>query len=1204
MDFKYGKRGEALRELLRKRIVFLDGGMGTIIQRAGLGEDDFRRGRREFEECAAELKGNNDILNITRPDIVGGIHRDYYRAGADIVTTCTFASTRIAQADYGLSGMAREMAAAGARLLRSVADEFEASDGRPRFVAASIGPMNKSASMPSDPSDTAARSVTFDDLRASYIEQMQAMYENGADLFLLETNFDTLNVKAALHAYLTLREEAGCDIPVAVSATISDMSGRLLSGQTIGAFYASIRHANPLFVGLNCALGAEKMRPYIEEFSRVAECFTHCYPNAGLPNPLSEYGYDQTPGDTAGHLAAYAREGLLNVIGGCCGTTPDHIRAVVDACSGFAPRIPAPRRSSTMLSGLEPLELEGDSAPFVFVGERTNVAGSAAFKKLVAAGDFGGALAVARRQVDSGANMIDVNFDEPMLDSPACMAAFLNMAAAEPEIARVPVMIDSSDWETVLAGLKCVQGKGIVNSISLKEGEGEFLRRAREIRRHGFAMLVMAFDENGQAASKEDKVRICKRSYDLLVADGIEPCDIVFDANVLTVATGIPEHDSYAVNFIEAVREIKRVCPGARTSAGVSNISFAFRGNNAVREAMHSVFLYHARRAGLDFGIVNAGMLAPYDEIEPRLRSLVEAVVLDEGHGAVEALLAAADSYRGAKSDASAPGHDDFDDLDWDAKMLRCFVKGEDGRIEEVTRHFHGELGDPLKVIEGPLMDAMKRVGALFGEGKMFLPQVVKSARVMKKAVAYLEPFMPKGGAGRGKVALATVKGDVHDIGKNIVASVLSCNGYEVEDLGVMCPPEKILEAARRSDLVGLSALITPSLGEMENVARLFEREGLKVPLILGGATTSETHTAVRIAPLYSGPVMRVEDASVVAGACAELLSGDRAAIVGLRASQERIKGEFERGRAAAASGLVPFEKAREMRAKCEFSRELAAKPASFDLWLGDHPVGELESLFSWGMFFNAWGMAGVRCRMGDGSDAGRMSKEFFRDALGILEELKKVARPKAVWRFFRASSDGDDVELYRADDRVVETLRFLRNQSPVRGECASAADFVAPADAGFRDCVGLFAATAGAEAAEFAASLKRDGRDYDSLIASTLCDIIAEAYARYINERKMRPFSQSAGVRPACGYPMWGDHSEKLKIWRLLNAETKAGISLTESFMMVPASSVCGLWLPNPGARYVNGVSVGPDQLAAYAARKGVPVDEIRKSLSVKIVE
>lgn len=1198
MSVKYGERGELLRRILGERIVFLDGGMGTLIQREGLEESDFRGSEKELLESKAVLKGNNDLLNITRPDVIEKLERAYFEAGADIVTTNTFGATRLIQAEYGLADIAKKINACAAKIATTLAREFEKRDGKPRFVAGSIGPMNKTASIPPNPDDTAARAVTFDELESSYREQMRALYEGGVDLFLLETSFDTLNVKAAIYAYLTLKDEISLDIPIAVSMTVSDLSGRILSGQTISAFYESIKHAEPLFVGLNCSLGAEKMRPYIEEFDRIAECYTHCYPNAGLPNPLSKFGYDQSPEEMARHLQAYAADGLLNVIGGCCGTTPEHIKAVVEACSKYPPRKPRQESEDMCLAGLEVLRLKKSGAPFVFVGERTNVMGSLAFKKMVREGRWQDAVSVAHAQVENGANAIDVNFDEAMLDSKSCMRTFLNMLAAEPEIARVPTMIDSSDWQTLLAGLKCVQGKGIVNSISLKEGEEAFLSKALEIKKFGFAILVMAFDEKGQAVTKEDKVRICKRSYDLLLSVGIKPQDIIFDANVLTVATGIPEHDAYAVNFIEAVREIKKLCPLARTSAGVSNISFAFRGNNPVREAMHSVFLYHARKAGLDFGIVNAGMLANYDDIEPELRDLVEAVILNKGHGAVEALLEKAESIKASASAVSHVRHDDFESLDWNEKLKRCFVKGLDDKIEAVTEHFYAELKDPLKVIEGPLMLAMKHVGNLFGEGKMFLPQVVKSARVMKKAVAVLDKYMSKdSSAKRGKVVIATVKGDVHDIGKNIVGSVLTCNGYELVDLGVMCEAEKILEAARDADLVGLSALITPSLNEMANVAKLFERENMNVPIIVGGASTSTLHTAVKLAPLYSGSIMRVEDASVVAEACSNLISDSGEFSRKLKESQRKLKEDFESS-GGQAPQVLPYAQACQKKVALEFKKEDIAKPASFDLWLGDHSVEELEKFLSWNMLYSAWELEGAS----KGVEHEDARKNLLKDAQGELENLKKVARPKAVWRFFRANSKQNDIVLHRADDKVLGVLHFFRNQKPTNGACACAADFVAPRESGLTDCVGLFAATAGVEAQNYVESLKAQGDEYRSILAATLCNMLAEAYARYINEIKMRPFATCMGVRPACGYKMWGDHSEKATIWELLNVEKKTGIRLTENFMMYPPSSVCGLWLANPSAKYVNFVTIDKEQLADYEARKGG--GNIRRYLSVDVVD
>ncbi len=1196
-------RSEKLRSLIKERIVFLDGAMGTLIQREGLTEADFRGSEKILQDLKAELKGNNDILNITRPDIIGKLHRAYYEAGSDIVTTCTFGATRLAQAEYGLADYAKEMNIAAAKLLRNIADEFEAKDGKIRFVAGSVGPMNKSASIPPDPNNTALRGVSFDELKEAYSEQMRTLYENGVDLFILETNFDTLNVKAAIYAYLELKEELNADIPLGISITISDMSGRVLSGQTIEAFYTSVRHADPLFIGINCGMGPEKMRGFIEQISRVAECATHCYPNAGLPNPLSEFGYDQTPDTTAKHLAEYVKDGLLNIVGGCCGTTPAHIAAMVRDCSGIAPRVPNAKSFAMYLSGLEPLSLPEKNAPFIFVGERTNVMGSIAFKKLVLAGDFIGALAVARKQVENGANVIDINFDESMLDAKSSMCTFLNMAAAEPEIAKVPFMIDSSDWDVIEEGLKCVQGKAIVNSISLKEGEEIFLERAKKIKKYGAAVLVMAFDEKGQAAEIADKVRICKRSYDLLLSIGFPPEDIIFDANVLTVATGIAEHNAYAVNFFEAVAEIKRLCPYSRTSAGVSNISFAFRGNNSVREAMHSIFLCHARKAGLDFGIVNAGMLVPYDEILPELKTLVEDVILNKGEAAVEALLEAAEKYKGLAQGA-VEKQDDFDSLSLEEKMRRCFVKGDDAHIAEVTRAYYDILKDPLKVIEGPLMGAMRHVGELFGEGKMFLPQVVKSARVMKNAVAVLETFMDKSVGGRGKIAIATVKGDVHDIGKNITASVLACNGYEVEDLGVLCPPEKIVDAAKRSDIVGLSALITPSLSEMAYALELLQKEGLKVPVIIGGATTNPVHTAVKLAPIYDGLVVHVEDASVVASVVSEIMDASEATILKIKASQDALRREFEATAQSSNSKMLSFAEAKKCSAKAEFSQDLVAKPLSFDAWLGDHKIEELEPYFSWGIFFSAWGMEGIRGKMKDSTPQGQFTKEFFADALEVLAELKKIAKPKAIWKFFRANSDGDDVELYRADKKLLTKLCFFRNQLPIGGQCASLADFVAPKNAGYADCIGLFAATAGAEAEDFARGLKATGDDYGAMIAAILCNIIAEAYARFLNEQKWKPFAKGLGIRPACGYPAWGDHSEKIKIWNLLNVQERTGISLTENFSMTPASSVCGLWLANPSAKYLNNMNVGQDQLEEYSKRKGLLSSDIKKFVSVKLFE
>lgn len=1197
-ELPLSERGKLLEKAIGERILFLDGAMGTLIQRCGLSEGDFRKGDERLEKLGGQLCGNNDLLSITRPDIISKIHKDYYLAGADIATTNTFGANSVVQAEYGVGGgILSDMNAAAVRAAKEAAREVSAElGGKPLFVAGSVGPMNKSASIASDVSDPSMRAVSFDELRESYFEQMEVLAESGADLFIIETSIDTLNVKAAIHAYLGLCRKRGERIPIAVSMTVSDMSGRILSGQTIEAFYASIRHARPLFVGLNCAMGAEKMRPYIEAFDKVAECFTHCYPNAGMPNPLSEFGYDQRPEDTAKYLGNYCRERLLNVVGGCCGTTPKHIAAIVRECSKFKPRKPKCADSLT-LSGLDILRIPDEDSPFIFVGERTNVMGSPSFRKAVKEGRFDDAVSVARGQVENGANIIDVNFDESMLDSPACMRKFMNLIGAEPEIARVPVMIDSSDWDTVLAGLKCAQGKCVVNSISLKEGEKKFLERAEEIRMFGAAAVVMAFDERGQASTLSDRVSICRRAYFLLVGKaGFDPRDIIFDANVLTIATGMREHDSYAVDFIEAVREIKRTCPLARTSAGVSNISFALRGNNRVREAMHSVFLYHARRAGLDMGIVNAGMLVPYDEIDPRLRKAVEDVVLNANPGATDALLAIAPEYAGASARSSADtAGEGAGGLSKQERLDRAFVRGEEDVAAGLALDFLEKLKEPIKVIEGPLMGSMRKVGELFGDGKMFLPQVVKSARVMKRAVAAIEPYMEPSASGTGpKVVLATVKGDVHDIGKNIVAVVLGCNGFKVTDLGVMVQPETIVEAARNADILGLSGLITPSLDEMANVLIALERAGLRVPVMVGGATTSDLHTAVKLAPLYSGTVVRVGDASLSSGVCAGLAMGpnSKAFSLEIAARQQALRDRYESERTqdCGEKKLLPIAEARAKKAVCDFSH--AVRPPFFGVKTFEVPVSELEKNMPWGMFFKTWGI---------GKDAAKADSDFYADALSMLEKLGKVARPKVRLGFYAASSDGDDIDLFEGG-RKIERLSFLRSQAPnSRGECLCLSDYVAPSASGTADSVALYAATIGVEAENYVNSLKSESEEYSYMLAQTLCDSLVEALSAHVQKSMFADFPGArSGVRAAVGYPSYPDHSEKAKFEKLLSLEDSVGVRLTDNYMMTPKSTVAAIWIANPSAVYFS-AQIGRDQIEDYAQRNKRNVSDVEKYISVK---
>ncbi len=1204
MRIKFSESGEKLNALLGQRIVFLDGGMGTLIQRQGLTEADYHKGCSELENSKRELLGNNDLLNIARADVIEKIHLDYYLAGSDIVTTNSFALTNIAQADYDISDSLidklNKEAVAIAKRAAKKASEILGKDEDSLFVAGSIGPMNKSASIACDVEDASLRAVSFDELSSAYSKQMQSMFEAGVDLFLLETSIDTLNVKAAIYAYLNLIEKWGVRVPISISMTVSDASGRILSGQTIEAFYASIRHANPLFVGLNCSLGAEKMRPYIEMFDRQAECFTHCYPNAGMPNPLSDFGYDQMPEDTARYLSQYAKDGLLNVLGGCCGTTPAHIKAVVQACKDFKPRKPRTPNRAMLLSGLEPFEVVEENAPFVFVGERTNVMGSPAFRKMIKEGRFGDALSVARNQVENGANLIDVNFDESMLDSPECMRKFLNLVGADPEIARVPIMIDSSDWETIVSGLKCIQGKGVVNSISLKEGEEKFLAHAKQLKKFGAAAIVMAFDENGQASTLERRISVCQRAYKLLVEEAdFPPEDIIFDANVLTVATGMPEHNSYGIDFINAVREIKRTCPFARTSAGVSNISFALRGNNPVREAMHSVFLYHARLAGLDMGIVNAGMLAAYDDIDATLREAVEAVILNTSDSATENLLSIAENFKGGDSKKSS-SQSDWDSMSWDDKLESAFIKGLDDKAEEIALHFYEQLKSPIAVIEQSLMGAMKKVGELFGAGKMFLPQVVKSARVMKKAVAALEPFMSSSAQSKGtKVVIATVKGDVHDIGKNIVSVVLSCNGFNVVDLGVMVEPETILEAAKDADLVGLSGLITPSLEEMANVITLFEKSGIRVPVIVGGATTSKLHTAVKLAPLYSGIVERVGDASLMSSVCADLLGASQKAYkLDILQAQQILRDDFEKKQSVGKiAKVLPYSQA------IEKAHRFTLAEKKTPVFLGKRTISvefnAIEQFIPWHQYFRTWG---IKAKNLEDTNVSPEIAEFISETKIVLEQLKKIAIPKIRAGVFEARSEGSSIVLIE-DGKEVERLQFVRNQIPnSKGECVSVADYISDGDSSFADYIGMYVATMGVSSSEFIDSFRAQGDDYRAIIASCLCDCSAEALSEYA---RVKVFSSDDkdGICVACGYSSFPDHSQKAKFEKLLSIKEQLGVSLTSSFMMNPSSTVAAVWIGNENARFIDGV-ITREQLSELAKQANVQIQELQKYLSVSPVD
>ncbi|MFW5697820.1 MAG: methionine synthase, partial [Fimbriimonadaceae bacterium] len=1101
---KYNDTGRKLADLFAERIVYLDGAMGTMIQQHPLEEADFRG--EQFKDAEKDLKGNNELLSITRPNLIKQIHTSFLEGGADILETNTFSANRISQADYGLQDKVHELNLASAKVAREAADEFmKANPDRQCFVAGAIGPTNRTLSMSPDVNDPGFRANTFDDMVEAYHEQIVALVEGGVDVILPETTFDTLNLKAAIYAYEKFFEDKEERLPLIISVTITDQSGRTLSGQTIDAFWTSVQHANPLCVGINCALGAKQMRAYVEELARLAPTYVHCYPNAGLPNPLSDTGYDEKPDDTSAQLKEFTDDGLLNMLGGCCGTTPEHIAAIVEKTKDAKPRkIPdIPYRSA--YSGLQRYTIEdGEGRSFTMVGERTNVTGSPKFRKLIQADDFDAALEVAEQQVENGANIIDINFDEGLLDSEACMTRFLNLLAAEPSISKVPLMIDSSKWTVLEAGLKCAQGKCIVNSISLKEGEEQFLEQARLLRRYGAAVVVMAFDEEGQAATKEDKVRICKRAYDLLVEKAnFHPQDIIFDPNILTVATGIEEHNNYAVDFIEAVREIKEVCPGARTSGGVSNISFSFRGNNVVREAMHSVFLYHAIEAGLDMAIVNAGMLEVYDEIDPELREKVEAVIMNTNPEATEDLITYAEEVKGKGKEK-----DDEREAKWreepvEKRLEHALLKGITKHVEEDTEEARQKHGTPLDVIEGPLMDGMKVVGDLFGAGKMFLPQVVRSARVMKKAVAYLTPFMEEekrknpNTREQGTFLIATVKGDVHDIGKNIVSVVLSCNNYKVVDMGVMVPGDKILEKAKEinADIIGLSGLITPSLDEMVNVASEMERQGFTTPLFIGGATTSRAHTAIKIAPAYHGPVCHVMDASLVTSVCNQVLNPKTKEefVENLKQDQAQRRERFEKGRKG-EQPIISIQEARDNAFKSDWANIEIAKPAELGLKVyNDLTVEDIAEFIDWSPFFWTWELKGLFPKILNHKEYGAQAQELYDEGRNLLDKVIKEGAfgPRAAIAMWPANATGDDIEIYSNEDRadVLGTLCCLRQQKAKENESAHMclSDFVAPKDSGRIDYVGGFVCTAGYEVEKYANHYREQHDDYTAIMIQAL---------------------------------------------------------------------------------------------------------------------
>jgi 5-methyltetrahydrofolate--homocysteine methyltransferase len=1206
-----------LRKLLAERILVIEGPKGTMIQARGLGEADFRGER--FASHPRDLRGDNEALLLTRPDVIEEIHDAFLAAGADITATGTFSANRISQADYGLEAFAYEMNLAGARICRRVADRWTArTPDRPRFVAGAIGPTNRTLSLSPDVNDPGKRALTWRELVDAFAEQARGLVDGGVDLLLVETQIDTLNTKAALVAIDEVCAERGVRVPVVASLAVTDSSGRTLSGQTLEAFYHSLRHANPLAIGLNCSLGAEQMRPHVAEMCELADVMVSAYPNAGLPNSMGEY--DESPARTAELIGEWAASGLVNLVGGCCGTTPAHIGAVAKAVAGIRPRVvPTPTERFTHLTGMETLTLRPDSN-FITIGERTNVTGSTKFRRLIEARDWERAVAVAAEQVRSGANVIDVNMDEGMLDSEACMRTFLAWIASDPEVARVPVMIDSSKWSVLEVGLQACQGKSIVNSISLKEGEEDFLAKARTIRRYGAAVVVMAFDEQGQADSVARKVEICERAYRLLVERaGFPPEDVIFDPNVLAIGTGIEEHAEYGKAFIEATREIKRRCPHVHVSGGISNLSFSFRGNDVVREAIHSAFLYHAIRAGLDMGIVNAGQLPVYEDIPKELLERVEDLIFARRPDATERMIEIAEQVKGR-------GRAKEQDLSWrsgtvEERLSHALVHGVLDYIEADTEEARLKYGRPLSVIEGPLMAGMNVVGDLFGAGKMFLPQVVKSARSMKKAVAVLEPWLEKeraAGTSKGRIVMATVKGDVHDIGKNIVGVVLRCNGYEVIDLGVMVPADRILDTAveKRCDLVGLSGLITPSLDEMVHVAKEMERRKLPQPLLIGGATTSRQHTAVRIAPAFEGATVHVQDASRAVGVVASLLDGaarpdfDRAN----RDLQARLRSLHADRR---QRPLLALSEARARRPVVAWKPDDLARPSFFGVRALDLPVATLRPFIDWTFFFSAWELPGRYPKILENPTYGEEAKKLLADANALLDRIERegLVTAKAVYGFWPAVADGDDLVLFEDEHLTREVARFpmLRQQQEAgNAPLRSLADFVAPRESGLVDSVGAFAVTGGLGAAELSERFEREHDDYQAILTKAVADRLAEAGAEWLHGEARRAWGYGArerltneelieekyrGIRPAFGYPACPDHTEKRRLFELLGAE-RIGMALTESFAMTPAASVSGLYFAHPESRYFSVGRIGRDQVADYAKRMGTTTAEVERWL------
>lgn len=1212
-----------IQTLLKSRILLIDGGMGTMIQSHQLQENDYRGER--FAEWHSDLKGNNDLLVLTQPQLIKKIHCDYLAAGADILETNTFNSTTIAMADYDMESLSAEINFAAAKLAREAADEWTAkTPDKPRFVAGVLGPTNRTCSISPDVNDPGFRNVSFDELVTAYSESTRALIEGGADIIMIETIFDTLNAKACAFAVLSVFDELGFKLPVMISGTITDASGRTLSGQTTEAFYNAMRHVEPLSFGLNCALGPNELRQYVEELSRISESHVSAHPNAGLPNAFGEY--DLEPREMAKHIQEWAESGFLNMVGGCCGTTPEHIRQMARVVEGVKPRTLPELPKACRLSGLEPLTIDKESL-FVNVGERTNVTGSAKFKRLIVEEQYDEALDVAREQVANGAQIIDINMDEGMLDAKACMERFLNLCASEPEISKVPIMVDSSKWDVIEAGLKCVQGKGIVNSISMKEGVENFIEQAKLIRRYGAAVIVMAFDEVGQADTRERKTDICTKAYRILVDEvGFPPEDIIFDPNIFAIATGIDEHNNYAVDFIEAVGDIKRDLPYAMISGGVSNVSFSFRGNNYVREAIHAVFLYHCFKRGMDMGIVNAGQLEIYDNVPEKLRNAVEDVVLNRHANATENLLELAEQYRSnGVGKAEDPALLEWRTWDVEKRLEHALVKGITEFIVEDTEEARAKAAKPLEVIEGPLMDGMNVVGDLFGEGKMFLPQVVKSARVMKQAVAYLEPYInaeKQVGQTNGKILLATVKGDVHDIGKNIVGVVLQCNNYEIIDLGVMVPTETILKVAKEQnvDIIGLSGLITPSLDEMVHVAKEMERQGFDLPLLIGGATTSKAHTAVKIEQNYAQPVVYVNNASRAVGVCSALLSDTlRPAFVEkLNLDYDRVRDQHARKRPRTKP--VTLEQARANKVNIDWQTYTPPAPVKPGVHVFEHiDTAILRQYIDWTPFFLTWGLMGKYPSIFDHEEVGEEAKRLYEDANVFLDQIEQegILKASGMCGMFPANSVGDDIEVYADETRtdVIKVLHNLRQQTEKpKGPNYCLSDYIAPKDSGKADWIGGFAVTGGIGERDLADAYKTQGDDFNAIMIQAVADRLAEAFAEYMHEQVRKDIwgyaadenltnndlirEKYQGIRPAPGYPACPEHTEKGSLWELLNVEETIGMSLTTSYAMWPGASVSGWYFSHPDSRYFAIAQIQQDQAEEYAQRKGWDEVEMEKWL------